>query len=101
MPLIRAHKEKKESKDVIFSYVDSLLDLKIPEDGGRKLTEGFFYLLASLKIAKYVEILGRGSLDKFKNVYRVRGTWNISCTLLGPSMVLLVDILFFVFSLIS
>jgi cytochrome P450 family 89 subfamily A len=35
LPLIRARKERKEGEDIIFSYVDSLLDLKIPEDGGR------------------------------------------------------------------
>ncbi|XP_078173218.1 cytochrome P450 89A2-like [Carex rostrata] len=46
-PLIRARKEKKEGKDIIYSYVDSLLDLKIPEDGGRKLTEGEIVSLCS------------------------------------------------------
>jgi len=47
LPLIRARKEKKEGKDIIYSYVDSLLDLKIPEDGGRKLTEGEIVSLCS------------------------------------------------------
>ncbi|KAJ1693219.1 hypothetical protein LUZ63_009917 [Rhynchospora breviuscula] len=40
LPLIRARQEKKEGEDIIFSYVDSLLALKVPEDGGRKLREG-------------------------------------------------------------
>jgi hypothetical protein len=56
LPLIRARKDIMEGEDIIFSYVDSLLHLKISEDGGRKLTEGFFFfLLASLDIAKYGE----------------------------------------------
>jgi cytochrome P450 family 89 subfamily A len=48
LPLIRARKERKEGEDIIFSYVDSLLDLKIPEDGGRKLTEVFFFFCLHL-----------------------------------------------------
>jgi cytochrome P450 len=47
LPLIIARKEKQEGKDIVFSYVDSLLDLKIPEDGGRKLTEGEIVSLCS------------------------------------------------------
>ncbi|KAJ3692623.1 hypothetical protein LUZ60_011718 [Juncus effusus] len=48
LPLIKSRKEKKEDQnESIFSYADSLLDLKLPEDGGRKLTEGEMVSLCS------------------------------------------------------
>ncbi|KAG0486619.1 hypothetical protein HPP92_008714 [Vanilla planifolia] len=45
LPLIRARKEQKESggggghEHLEYCYVDSLLELRIPEEGGRKLTD--------------------------------------------------------------
>nr|XP_010941087.1 cytochrome P450 89A2 [Elaeis guineensis] len=46
VPLIKARKEyknhpqhKNEEERYVYSYVDSLLDMEIPEEGGRKLTE--------------------------------------------------------------
>ncbi|KAJ3692624.1 hypothetical protein LUZ60_011719 [Juncus effusus] len=48
IPLIKSRKEKNEDeKESMFSYVNSLLDLKLPEDGGRKLTEGEMVSLCS------------------------------------------------------
>ncbi|ONK59074.1 uncharacterized protein A4U43_C08F2710 [Asparagus officinalis] len=44
LPLIKARREhKKQQKETeerfVFSYVDSILDIKLPEEGGRDLTE--------------------------------------------------------------
>lgn len=52
LPLIEARKEhkklKKESKErYIYSYADSLLDMKLPDEGGRNLTEDEMVTLCS------------------------------------------------------
>ncbi|XP_058086033.1 cytochrome P450 89A2-like [Magnolia sinica] len=51
IPLIRARQDRKgdnqDEKSFVFSYVDSLLDLELPEEGGRKLTEGEMVSLCS------------------------------------------------------
>ncbi|KAJ6797387.1 cytochrome P450 89A2-like isoform X1 [Iris pallida] len=46
LPLIKARREHKKKKEeeyteerFVYSYLDSLLDIKLPEDGGRSLTE--------------------------------------------------------------
>ncbi|XP_010934623.1 cytochrome P450 89A2 [Elaeis guineensis] len=57
-PLIRARKERKQQQQhgegsFAFSYVDSLLDLRLPEEGGRRLSEGEIVSLCS-------EFLGAG-----------------------------------------
>jgi len=49
--LVRARKDRKQDHQddntFLFSYVDSLVDLELPEDGGRKLTEGEIVTLCS------------------------------------------------------
>eukprot|EP00268_Persea_americana_P028194 TRINITY_DN2741_c0_g1_i2.p1 TRINITY_DN2741_c0_g1~~TRINITY_DN2741_c0_g1_i2.p1 ORF type:complete len:514 (-),score=93.08 TRINITY_DN2741_c0_g1_i2:31-1572(-) len=52
IPLIRSRKGRRQdheddNKTFIFGYVDSLFDLELPEDGGRKLTEGEMVTLCS------------------------------------------------------
>ncbi|KAJ8632596.1 hypothetical protein MRB53_025932 [Persea americana] len=52
IPLIRSRKERQQDHEddnntFIFGYVDSLLDLELPEEGGRKLTEGEMVTLCS------------------------------------------------------
>ncbi|XP_058085990.1 cytochrome P450 89A2-like [Magnolia sinica] len=51
IPLIRACRDRKgddqDEKSFVFSYVDSLLALELPEEGGRKLTEGEMVSLCS------------------------------------------------------
>ncbi|KAJ4979436.1 hypothetical protein NE237_010216 [Protea cynaroides] len=53
IPLIRARRERKEKKEeknpdeFVVSYVDTLFDLQIPEEGGRKLSEEEMVTLCS------------------------------------------------------
>ncbi|RWR87823.1 cytochrome P450 [Cinnamomum micranthum f. kanehirae] len=52
IPLIRARKDRKQgleedNKTSVFCYVDSLLGLEFPDEGGRKLTEGEMVSLCS------------------------------------------------------
>ncbi|KAJ8632610.1 hypothetical protein MRB53_025946 [Persea americana] len=51
IPLIKARKDPKHFQDgngnYLFSYVDSLLGLELPDEGGRKLTEGEMVSLCS------------------------------------------------------
>ncbi|XP_058086034.1 cytochrome P450 89A2-like [Magnolia sinica] len=51
IPLIRARRDQKgddqDEKSFVFSYVDSLLALELPEEGGRKLTESEMVSLCS------------------------------------------------------
>ncbi|RWR87827.1 cytochrome P450 89A2 [Cinnamomum micranthum f. kanehirae] len=51
LPLIRARKvrnqDRQDDNTFLFSYVDSLLDLELQEEGGRKLTEGEIVSLCS------------------------------------------------------
>eukprot|EP00262_Sarcandra_glabra_P007227 TRINITY_DN198_c0_g2_i1.p1 TRINITY_DN198_c0_g2~~TRINITY_DN198_c0_g2_i1.p1 ORF type:complete len:510 (+),score=49.95 TRINITY_DN198_c0_g2_i1:130-1659(+) len=39
VPLIRARRADQKNRDFQFAYVDGLLDLNLPEEGGRKLNE--------------------------------------------------------------
>ncbi|XXG56948.1 hypothetical protein AAC387_Pa03g4240 [Persea americana] len=51
LPLIRARKvrsqDRQDDNTFLFSYVDSLLDLELQDEGGRKLTEGEIVSLCS------------------------------------------------------
>ncbi|XP_058105674.1 cytochrome P450 89A2-like [Magnolia sinica] len=50
IPLIRGRKDRNkphEEGSLPFSYVDSLIELELPEEGGRKLTEGEMVTLCS------------------------------------------------------
>lgn len=51
LPLIRARKDKNQNHQddntFLFSYVDSLLDVELPDEGGRKFTEGEIVSLCS------------------------------------------------------
>ncbi|RWR87821.1 cytochrome P450 89A2 [Cinnamomum micranthum f. kanehirae] len=52
IPLIRARKDRKQgleedNRTSVFCYVDSLLGLEFPDEGGRKLTEGEMVSLCS------------------------------------------------------
>ncbi|RWR87829.1 cytochrome P450 89A2-like protein [Cinnamomum micranthum f. kanehirae] len=51
LPLIRARKHKNQNHQddntFLFSYVDSLLDVELPDEGGRKFTEGEIVTLCS------------------------------------------------------
>ncbi|XP_042513962.1 cytochrome P450 89A2-like [Macadamia integrifolia] len=52
IPLIRARRERKEKKqenpdEFVVSYVDTLFDLQIPDEGGRKLSEEDMVTLCS------------------------------------------------------
>ncbi|KAJ4978065.1 hypothetical protein NE237_008845 [Protea cynaroides] len=49
IPLIRARRERKEKNpdEFVVSYIDTLFDLQIPEEGGRKLSEEEMVTLCS------------------------------------------------------
>ncbi|ONK59073.1 uncharacterized protein A4U43_C08F2700 [Asparagus officinalis] len=53
LPLIKARREHRKQRDTeteerfVFSYLDSILDIKLPEEGGRSLTEDEMVTLCS------------------------------------------------------